>query len=102
MDHGEDRRQVALPGSHEEQSVDGAVGNQPWPQPPRHRWEIPGAREGCQLHMAFARHRTFNVLDLFVLTRTETWGCTSLLVPPPYNLKQRFRTVPLFQGHPSI
>lgn len=34
MDHGEDRRQVALPGSHEEQSVDGAVGNQPWPHHP--------------------------------------------------------------------
>lgn len=34
MDHGENRRQVALPGSHEEQSVDGAVGSQPWPHHP--------------------------------------------------------------------
>lgn len=25
---------MALPGSHEEQSVDGAVGNQPWPHHP--------------------------------------------------------------------
>lgn len=27
VDHGEDRRQVALPRSHEEQPVDGAEGN---------------------------------------------------------------------------
>lgn len=30
MDHGEDRRQVALPGPHEKQPVDEAVGSQPW------------------------------------------------------------------------
>ena len=30
MDHGEDRRQVALPRSHEEQPVDGGGGNQHW------------------------------------------------------------------------
>lgn len=32
MDHGEDGGQVALPGPHEEQSVDGRAGSQPHPR----------------------------------------------------------------------